>query len=204
MSPSNPPPKTYDERYFRQWYHGRSAVAHPDELRRRVRLAVAAAEFVLERPIRSVLDVGCGEGRWRAPLRRLRPGLAYVGVDGSAWVVRRHGRRRGIVQGTFGGVGELRLHRPFDLVVCSDVVHYLSTAELRRGLAALSALTRGMLWLDAFTSDDAFEGDRAGWQPRSARAYRRLLAAAGFAPCGLNGWVTEERKLRLTALEGLG
>src|SRR5690606_6021156 len=118
-------------------------------------------------------DVGCGEGRWRAPLRRLRPGLAYVGVDGSEWVVRRHGRRRGIVQGTFGALGELGLRRSFDLVVCADVVHYVPTPELRRGLAALARLARGLLWLDAFTGEDAFEGDTEGWQRRSGRTYRR-------------------------------
>ncbi len=29
-------------------------------------LAVAVAEYHLERPIRTVLDIGCGEGAWRA------------------------------------------------------------------------------------------------------------------------------------------
>jgi hypothetical protein len=45
---------------------------------RKVALAVASAEYYLERPIRSVLDIGCGEGAWRAPLLKLRPKVEYL------------------------------------------------------------------------------------------------------------------------------
>jgi SAM-dependent methyltransferase len=166
-----------------------------------VRLAVAAAEHVLERRIRSVLDVGCGEARWRAPLVRLRPGLTYVGVDPSEYVVRRYGRRRGIRQGSFGELGRLGLRRAFDLVVCADVLHYVSSGELGRGLAALKRLTRGLVYADAFTSADDFVGDREGWQRRSAAAYRRAFRTAGFVSCGLNCWAAASHRDGLTALE---
>ena len=63
--------KTYDRAYFDRWYrHG--GIGHAARLARKVALAVATAEYHLERPIRSVLDIGCGEGAWRAPLRSLR------------------------------------------------------------------------------------------------------------------------------------
>jgi SAM-dependent methyltransferase len=199
--PVGPPAKRYDEGYFRRWYEGRRAVASDAEVGRRARLAIAAAEYVLERRVRSVLDVGCGEGRWRAPLRRIRPGLVYVGVDPSEYVVRRHGRRRGIRQGSFGELGALRLGRAFDLVVCADVLHYVGSAELSRGLAAVRKLARGLVYADAFTSADDFEGDRDGWQPRSPRAYRRAFAAAGFVACGLNCWVAADLRDRVSSLE---
>jgi len=77
-------------------------VITPEAVARKVRLVVGIAESLLERPIRSVLDVGCGEGAWRAHLRRLRPAVRYTGVESSAYAVRRFGRRRGIRQGTFG------------------------------------------------------------------------------------------------------
>jgi SAM-dependent methyltransferase len=166
-----------------------------------VRLALAAAEYVLEREVRSVLDVGCGEGRWRAPLRRARAGVAYQGVDPSEYVVRRFGRRRNILLGTFGAVGRLGLRSSFDLVVCSDVLHYLPTSELRRGLPALRRLAGGVLWLDAFTAEDDFVGDRERWQRRSARAWRRIFAEVGLVSCGLNCWVPRGLERRLTALE---
>ena len=193
--------KVYDERYYRRFYEGTRAVAPADELGRRARHALAAAEFVLERSVRSVLDVGCGEGRWRAPLKRARPGLTYVGVDPSEYVVRRYGRRRGIRLGGIGELSDLRLRRRFDLIVCSDVVPYVSDAELKRGLTAMRGLAGGLLYLDPFTSEDDFVGDREGFRIRTPARYRRMLAAAGFVACGLNCWVVENEAERLTALE---
>ena len=193
--------KQYDEAYFSRWYHGRGSAIHDALIARRARLALAAAEYVLDREMRSVLDVGCGEGRWRAPLRRARPGLAYQGVDGSEYVVRRFGRRRNIRLGTLGTVGSLGLRKSYDLVVCSDVLHYLPASEARRGLAALRRLARGVLWLDAFTAEDDWVGDRADWHRRSERTWRRIFAEAGLVSCGLNCWVPRRLAYRITSLE---
>lgn len=193
--------KSYDEAYFTRWYRGRRAAVSDELIGQRARLALAAAEYVLGREARTVLDVGCGEARWRVPLRRARPGISYLGVDGSEYAVRRYGRRRNIRLGTLGGVGRLGLHGPFDLIVCSDVLQYLETTELRRGLRALRRLSRGVLWLDTYTTTDEFIGDRDGWQPRSERTYRRIFAEAGLVSCGLNCWVPRRLEGRLSALE---
>jgi hypothetical protein len=40
-----------------------------------------------------VLDIGCGEGIWRAPLRSLRPGIEYLGLDSSEYAIARYGAR---------------------------------------------------------------------------------------------------------------
>jgi hypothetical protein len=98
-------------------------------------------------------------------------------------------------------VGRLELRRRFDLVVCSDVLQYLPTPELRRGLEALRRLAGGVLWLDAYTAEDHFVGDREGWQARSERAWRRAFREAGLVSCGLNCWVPRRLERRLTALE---
>jgi len=193
--------KQYDEAYYKRWYAGRGSVTHDALIARRARLALAAAEYVLDRPVRSVLDVGCGEGRWRGPLKRARPGLAYQGVDQSEYVVRRFGRRRNIRLGTLGTVGRLGLRKSYDLVVCSDVLHYLPTSEVRRGLVALRRLARGVLWLDAFTAEDDWVGDREAWHHRSERAWRRLFTEAGLVSCGLNCWLPRGLEHRVTALE---
>ncbi len=193
--------KKYDEAYFKRWYAGRGSARHDALIARRARLALAAAEYVLDREVRSVLDVGCGEGRWRAPLRRVRPRLAYQGVDPSEFVVRRFGRRRNIVLGTLGTVGRLGLKRSYDLVVCSDVLQYRPKSEVQRGLAALRRLAGGVLWLDAFTTEDDWVGDREGWQGRSGRAWHRIFAEAGLVSCGLNCWVPRRLEYRLSALD---
>src|SRR5687768_10367650 len=83
---SSPPPsmsKQYDQAYFERWYRDPAkkdhAVGSTARLARKVALAVATAEYHLERPIRTVLDIGCGEGAWRAPLLKLRPKASYLG-----------------------------------------------------------------------------------------------------------------------------
>ena len=101
---------------------------------RKVMLAVAAAEFVLGRRIASVLDVGCGEGIWRAPLLKLRPGLSYLGFDSSEYAIAKFGRTRNPEARGTGGDAEAKT-RVVDLVVCADVLHYVSDAEARAGPA---------------------------------------------------------------------
>src|SRR5215212_1477143 len=115
--------KRYDRAYFDRWYrHPRHRVSSPAVLRRKVAMVVAIAEYQLGRPVRSVLDVGCGEAPWRGALRRVRPHVHYVGVDASPYVVARYGRSRNIRRGTFGGLDAVVLDEPFDLIVCADVM----------------------------------------------------------------------------------
>lgn len=194
-------PKAYDAAYFARWYHDpRERAARAVLVRRKAALALAAAEQLLERPVRNVLDVGCGEAPWRAALLRLRPRLRWTGVEPSAWAAER-GRRLGVLRGGLGDLAGLPLRGPFDLVVCSDVLHYVGDAEMRRGLEAMSSLARGLLWLEAFTGEDDFEGDVEGFRPRSARAYRAAFRRAGFVPLGLFLHASPALAHRVAALE---
>jgi len=174
--------KTYNETYFDRWYRDpvRRVIA-PAERRRRVALAVAAAEVVLERRIGSALDVGCGEGEWGVELRRLRPGLRYVGVDSSEYAVLRFGRRRGLVLGSFAELAALDLGGPFDLVLCIDLLHYLPPREIERGLPALAAAAGGLAVLDFCCREDRVTGDRRGLLLRPRSWYERRIRAAGLA-----------------------
>ena len=132
--------KVYDETYFNRWYRGAQPAADRAHLRRKVAMAVAMAEYYLERPIRSVLDIGCGEGAWRAPLLKLRPKVEYLGFDSSEYAVRRYGRTRNLHLARFGDFAWLRPCAPVDLLVCSDVMHYVPDRELRAGLAGVAEL----------------------------------------------------------------
>ena len=91
----SPPHKTYDRAYFDRWYR-QGQIGGPARLARKVALAVATAEYHLERPIRTVLDIGCGEGAWRAPLLKLRPKLHYLGFDSSEYAIQRYGARHNL------------------------------------------------------------------------------------------------------------
>jgi SAM-dependent methyltransferase len=194
--------KQYDKKYFERWYRdSRHAVIQGDLLERRVHLAVSITEYLLERPIRRVLDVGCGEGVWRAILRRHRPSVRYVGVDPSTYVVKRFGSRRNIRLGGLGNLGRLGLRGRFDLVVCSDVIHYVQTPELRRGLHAIAGLLGGVAFIEAFAREDEIEGDSEEFQQRTAASYHRLFRQAGLIPLGLHCYVTVEFSERLTEFE---
>lgn len=194
--------KRYDREYFDRWYRDpRQRVGVAADLARTVQFAVAAAEQLLGHPVRTVLDVGCGEARWRAPLRRIRPGVRYLGIDSSPYVVERWGRARNIRLGGFGALERCGIEEPADLVVCADVLHYVPARELRRGLRSLAALTGGIAYLPTFTGSDAILGDRLGFQRRAPSVYRRMFRDAGLVPCGLHVYVTADRAGELAALE---
>lgn len=194
--------KTYDAAYFQRWYRERGMAGRAG-LARKVAMAVAIAEFYLERPIRSVLDIGCGEAPWRAELLKLRPRLRYQGVDSSEYAVARHGRRRNIALASFGQLGELRFGAPVDLLVCSDVLHYVPSAELRRGLSGFSEHCDGVAFLELYTDGDAIAGDKLGFLPRSAAFYRRQFKRAGFIACGSHAYLSDKLHANTVALEKL-
>ncbi|CAM5305963.1 class I SAM-dependent DNA methyltransferase [Rhodanobacter lindaniclasticus] len=195
-------PKTYDRGYFDKWYRDpHHAVGSPAELRRKVAMAVAQAEYYLGRTVRNVLDVGCGEAAWRSPLRALRPGIDYRGLDASEYVVARYGRSRQIGLARFGQLEQLRFDTRFDLIVCSDVLHYLKPAEIRAGLRGIGEMLDGVAFLEVFTSDDDVAGDRQGFVARTPGWYLREFGRVGLLPCGSHCYLGPRLEQHVAALE---
>ena len=196
--------KTYDQSYFDRWYrnskHERNSSAL---LERKVHLAVSMAEYYLERPICSVLDVGCGEAVWRTPLLKLRPKVDYRGVDSSEYAVSKFGRTRNIAFASFGQLEQLRFGAPVDLLVCSDVMHYVPDTELKRGLKGFSELCDGLAFLEIWSKEDDSIGDKVGFIERPAAWYRRQFAKAGFAPCGSHSYLSADLQTPAASLEVL-
>jgi SAM-dependent methyltransferase len=192
----------YDRAYFDKWYrHPAHRVKSPRYLARQVAAVVGVAEYLLERRIASVLDVGAGEGHWRAVLRRMRPGLRYHGVDPSEYVVQRFGRRRNIQLGSLGTLRRLPLPEAFDLIVCCGVLNYVPDDEMPAGLRTLRKLARGPLYLEIFTREDDAEGDFQRGAAKPAAWYRRVLRDAGLVACGMHFYVARERAHLTSALE---
>ena len=192
--------KRYDRAYFDRWYR-QGGIGGARRLARKVALAVATAEYNLERPLRTVLDIGCGEGPWRAPLLKLRPDARYLGFDASAYAVARFGARRNLHLARFGDFARLRPCPPVDLLVCSDVLHYLDVRELDRGLPGLAELCGGVAFLETFAREDRAEGDEHDFRNRPAAFYRRRFEALGFTQLGSHCWLSPALRGHATALE---
>jgi SAM-dependent methyltransferase len=192
----------YDRTYYDRWYRDpRHRVHTRAERARAVRMTVALAEFLLGRPLRSVLDVGSGEGQWRGVVREVRPRARYVGVDPSEYAVRRFGRRRNLRLGTIEQLPTLRLRGPFDLVVCAGVLNYLPPDALDRGLSNLRPLVGGVAFLEIFAREDEVVGCLRGFDQRPRAFYRRLLNRHGFVPCGPHAYAGERLARELATFE---
>ncbi len=184
--------KRYDRAYFNRWYRGRHRVNSEAEVRRKIAMAVALTEYFLRRPLRSVLDVACGEGAWRPHLDALRPRLRYLGLDPSEYAVERYGKERNLRQASFADLASLRLQKSFDLVVCSDAMHYMEEKELRAGLPELVRLCGGTFYLETLTKEDSIVGDLQDFHQRPARWYRKLFEEHGLTQVGPYAWIAPE------------
>lgn len=193
--------KRYDRDYFDRWYRGDEPPKGDGELRRTVALAVSVAESILNRPIETVLDVGCGEGRWLPVLQELRPGVRYLGIESSEYAVERFGEDRNIRHGTFAELGQHVFEEPFDLVVCADVLHYLTKEEVLQGIGPLGDLVGGAACLETFTEEDAPDGDLDGFHARPAIWYRRVFESAELIPVGLQMYTHRELAEGLESLD---
>ncbi|HEX3580231.1 MAG TPA: class I SAM-dependent methyltransferase, partial [Thermoanaerobaculia bacterium] len=180
--------KRYDRAYFDKWYRDEQ-VNSPAEVRRKVMLAVATTEYFLQRSIRSVLDVGCGEGQWMLHLRTMRPRVRYLGLDSSAYVVKQFGKARNIRRATFGELPSLHLTQKFDLVICSDVLHYVEDEEIKSGLREIVRICEGVAFLEVLTKEDEIVGDLDGLISRPASWYRKTFTRAGLRHIAPYTWL---------------
>jgi SAM-dependent methyltransferase len=198
--------RQYDQRYFDKWYRNpRYRVKTSQELARQVAFVVGAAEHMLGRTVRTVLDVGCGEGNWLAPLRRLRPRVQYTGVDASEYVVRRFGARRHIRLGTIDSLDRMRLRTDYDLILCVGMLNYLSAPQLERGLAQVYDRAGGLVYLELFASTDrGVFGDTMGAKLRSPAWYRTRIRDARFVSCGMHCFVPDWLREHTSAMERCG
>ncbi|HEY5807809.1 MAG TPA: class I SAM-dependent methyltransferase [Povalibacter sp.] len=124
----------------------RTRVTTREEMSRRA-AAVAALMKHLELPVRNILDAGCGMGLMRSTLVRAFPRARYTGIEVSEHLCKRYGW-------TQASLAEYRPRGGFDLVLCYDVLQYLSDREAIRALANLARLCRGALYFHVPTNED--------------------------------------------------
>ena len=194
--------KIYDRAYYEKWYRGPSRVTTFHELRRKVTMVVGTAEYFLRRPLRNVLDVGCGEAPWFVHLKALRPRVSYLGIDPSEYAVKAFANHRHVRSGSFTDLSAVE--GEFDLVVCSDVMHYLTEAQIVGGLRPLIRHMRGLAFFEAFTKEDHVSGDIEGFQRRPARWYRDRFREARLTQVAPYMWLSPMLAEDASALETSG
>ncbi len=179
-------PVNFDRAYYERYYYDtRTAVTTRAEMRARARLIAAYADHV-GCPVRRIADIGCGTGMLRATLLRALPRASYTGVERSAYLCKRYGWRP-------GSVDTFRSARPFDLVICYDVLQYLDERAATRAIANLARLCRGVLYFGVLTRGDWLRNcDRERTDSavllRDAEWYRARLAKH-FRQAGAGFWL---------------
>jgi SAM-dependent methyltransferase len=137
----------FDAAFYRRFYlDPRTRVVTRAEMVRRAGL-VAAFMRHAECPVRDILDIGCGLGLMRAALLRHFPRARYTGLELSPYLCGRYGW----VQGS---AATFRNPRPFDLVICYDVLQYLPGRDAAAALANLGSLCAGVLHFGVLTRED--------------------------------------------------
>jgi SAM-dependent methyltransferase len=185
------------EFYRRHYRNPRTRVVTRAEMRRRADLVAAFVRHG-ELRVRSILDVGCGLGLMRKQLLRHFPGARYTGLEVSAYLC----RRLGWVEGS---VATFDPGRRFDLVVCYDVLQYLTSREAAAALRNLGRLCRGVLHFGVLTQEDwdlycdQRDTDR-DVHLRAGDWYRRRLAPA-FVNAGSGMFVRRGAALHLWELD---
>ncbi len=193
--------KRYDRKYFQHWYHDRrTRVNTHAEVRRKVALAIATTEYFIRRQLRTVLDIGCGEGGWLGHLQAFRPRVKYTGFDSSEYAVSRFGRERNIRLATFGDLPDMNLEA-YDLVVCSDVLHYVRDEEIRAGMATIARACEGVAFLEVLSAEDEVIGDLDAFIQRPSAWYRSTFRKAGLTQVGAYCWASPSLKDSIAELE---
>jgi predicted TPR repeat methyltransferase len=133
--------------YFQKFYvNPATRVVTAGEMQSRAGV-IAAILRQIQIPIRSILDAGCGIGLLRKPFAGVLPRAKYTGLEASDYLCRRFGWTR-------GSVADFLPRKPFDLVVCYDVLQYLGDEDAARAIANLGRLSCGALYVSALTNED--------------------------------------------------
>ena len=187
------------EFYRRHYVDPRTRVVTRAEMARRAEL-VAAFVHHAELKVRSILDVGCGLGLMKEQLQRRFPRARYVGLEVSPYLCEKF-------VWECGSAATYDPGRTFDLVVCYDVLQYLTSRDAAAALRNLARLCSGILHFGALTRQDwELYCDRRSTDRnvhmRPGSWYRRRLAPA-FVNAGSGMFVRRGAPVHLWELDQL-
>lgn len=114
----------------------------------------AVRQFIADKGIRSVVDLGCGD--FRIGSRIVSPGLRYHGIDIVEDVVEHNQKTHGMTDIAFSCRDATRAALPpADLCLVREVLQHLSNAEIQRVLNACSQY-RYVIVTEAVAAPDRF------------------------------------------------
>jgi hypothetical protein len=177
------PAVKFNQDYFDRYYVEESTrVRGPGEIEHLMRGMTGFIDWV-ESPLKSALDAGAGTGEVRDWLRANRPEISLRSVDVSEYACEKYGHERADLSRFRDG--------SYDLIVCIDVIRYLSDADCAAALENLAAMCSRFLYLQVMTVEDRLRLDprsdlETEWRPRSF--YTQLLEPH-FEKLGLGLWV---------------
>ncbi len=191
----------FDEAYYERFYN------YPRIRASDVKEFAVLGDFVcaylryLGQPVRRVLDIGCGLGFWQDSVSRHYPKASYTGVETSEYLCERYGWTR-------GSVADFESRAAFDLVICTDVLQYLSQAQASAAIENLATLCRGALYFSLLTREDWEENcdrERTNGDVHLRRGdwYRRRLRPH-FIQAGGGLFVSRRSPIVLWELDKLG
>jgi SAM-dependent methyltransferase len=178
----------FDAAYYRRYYETpRTTVVTRAEAKAEVAFVLAFCRHI-DLEIRRFADVGAGTGWWAREFKRqYRKRCETETFDSSPAAADRYGHTL-VAADKFGG-------RPYDLIVCRDVLRYMSDRTAAKAIEHIAQKCRGVLYLHVVTRDDEIAeaaSDMTGYF-RPVSWYTRRLDR-GFINAGMGLFVS--RKFR--------
>lgn len=162
----------FDKAYYQRFYENAEtqAVSHEEQIG--LAQFIAAYLRYLNVPVTSVLDIGCGLGQILNALAGEFPNARTQGVEVSSYLCQTYGWQNANVQ-------DFRAPA-YDLVICNDVLGYLSKKSVREAVKNLALLTTSALYLSVLTEEDQAICDQEhtdlDQKIRPAQWYKDLLS----------------------------
>ena len=198
MSTGAPKATAFDETYFNRYYFdATSRIADRAYFDRLARFLGAYLAFLDCRTER-ILDAGCGPGFIHRGLRRAFPDVHIDAFDISAYVCDKYGWQ-------CASIDAYDAKRPYDLVICHDVLQYLDRQSAANALDKFGKLTHGALYFSVLTREDWNSNCDQGLTDgdtylRSSSWYRKKLSLE-FVNAGGGLYFKRDADVALYALE---
>lgn len=133
-----PPHEPFGKAFFQRFYVARKTrIAAPEEYLYRARLLRAHAD-IYGIQVKRILDVGAGTGLFMQALTAAFPRARYQGIEVSRYACEAYGWQQ-------ASIVAFTARTPFDLVICHDVLQYLTATDAARALNNLAELSAGLL-----------------------------------------------------------